>query len=108
MLSEDKRGISKYNPLTVEGRSNITKEVLKENRLQKIMNELDQECTVVYKATQRKEFKRLNKIYNRLREYRALLEFISLPTAQKLIEDLALEYYRLARPELIKVEEKGK
>ena len=106
MLSEDKRGISKYNPLTVEGRSNITKEVLKENRLQKIMNELDQECTVVYKATQITEFKRLNKIYNHLREFKVLMNAMSLPTGQKLLEDLALEYYRLARPELIKVDKK--
>lgn len=105
MLNQDKREISKYNPLTVKGRKLSANNVLKEMRLQKLMNELDQECTVVYKATQRNEFKRLNKIYNRLREYKVLMDAMALPTAKKLLEDLALEYYRIARPELIKIEE---
>ena len=105
MLSDNKREFNEYNPLTVKGRKLSANNVLKEMRLQKLMSELDQECTVVYKATQRNEFKRLNKIYHHLREYKVLMEAMALPTAKKLLEDLALEYYRLARPELIKVEE---
>ena len=85
----------------------VANDTLKEMRLIKVMRELDQECTVVYKATQIKEFKRLNKIHNRLREYKVLMDAMSLPTAKVLLEGLALEYYRLIRPELIKIDEGG-
>lgn len=104
MLNNDKREINKYNPLTVKGRVLTANNTLIKLRLVKVMRELDQECTVVYKATQITEFKRLNKIYNRLREYKVLMDAMVLPTAKVLLEDLALEYYRLARPELIKVD----
>lgn len=106
MLKEE-RGYKVYNPLTVEGRKLQANDILKQKRLINVMSELDQECTVVYKATQRKEFKRLNKIYNQLRNYKVLMEAMQLPTAKTLLEDLALEYYRLARPELIKMDKKG-
>ena len=91
----------------LEAKRRFSAKVLKEMRLIKVMRELDQECTIVYNATQVKEFTRLNKIHNRLREYKVLMDAMPLPTAKVLLEDLALEYYQLIRPELIKIGERG-
>jgi len=69
-------------------------------RLEKMLKELDNECTVVYKAGQQKEFKALNKIYNMLRKYKVLYESLEGSVDKDILLMLIINWYELARSSL--------